>query len=67
MLTFEDIYYRKICAAIGTVPKQDHAGRTIHAGRQTVKDYFGWDEKGQFLATIYEEVKKARSPRSSEH
>jgi len=37
------------------------------AGRQTVKDYFGWDEKGQFLATIYEEVKKARSPRSSEH
>ena len=36
----EDIYYRKISAAIGTVRKQDATGRIIHAGRQSVKDLF---------------------------
>lgn len=36
----EDIYYRKIFAAIGMIKKQDDVGRVIHAGRQSVKDLF---------------------------
>lgn len=36
----EDIYYRKISAAIGMIKKQDNVGRIIHAGRQSVKDLF---------------------------
>ena len=36
----EDIYCRKISAAIGTVIKQDVTGRVIHTGRQSVKDLF---------------------------
>jgi len=36
----EDIYYRKISAAIGLTKKQDTTGRIIHAGRQSVKDLF---------------------------
>ena len=36
----EDIYYRKIVAAIGGTKKQDIVGRVIHAGRQSVKDLF---------------------------
>ncbi|MBU0694521.1 MAG: nucleotidyl transferase AbiEii/AbiGii toxin family protein, partial [Candidatus Omnitrophica bacterium] len=36
----EDIYYRKISAAIGMIKKQDATGRVIHAGRQSVKDLF---------------------------
>jgi len=36
----EDIYCRKIFAAIGMIKKQDAAGRIIHAGRQSVKDFF---------------------------
>lgn len=36
----EDIYYRKISAAIGLIKKQDNVGRVIHAGRQSVKDLF---------------------------
>jgi len=38
--SMEDIYYRKILAGMGTVKKQDAAGRIIHAGRQSVKDFF---------------------------
>lgn len=38
--SLEDIYYRKISAAIGMVKKQDATGRIIHAGRQSVKDLF---------------------------
>ena len=38
--SLEDIYYRKIFAAIGTIKKQDATGRIIHAGRQSVKDLF---------------------------
>jgi predicted nucleotidyltransferase component of viral defense system len=38
--SIEDIYYRKILAGMGTVKKQDAAGRIIHAGRQSVKDFF---------------------------
>lgn len=36
----EDIYYRKISAAIGIIKRQDNVGRVIHAGRQSVKDLF---------------------------
>lgn len=36
----EDIYCRKIFAAVGMVKKQDATGRVIHAGRQSVKDLF---------------------------
>ncbi len=36
----EDIYFRKISVAMGTVKKQDATGRVIHAGRQSVKDLF---------------------------
>lgn len=36
----EDIYCRKIFAAIGMIKKQDATGRIIHAGRQSVKDLF---------------------------
>ena len=36
----EDIYYRKISAAVGLVKKQDAVGRIIHAGRQSPKDLF---------------------------
>jgi len=36
----EDIYCRKISAAIGLIKKQDTTGRVIHAGRQSVKDLF---------------------------
>ena len=35
-----DIYYRKICAAMGRIKKQDATGRVIHSGRQSVKDLF---------------------------
>ncbi len=38
--SLEDIYYRKISAAIGMVKKQDSTGRVIHAGRQSAKDLF---------------------------
>lgn len=38
--SIEDIYYRKILAGMGTIKKQDTAGRIIHAGRQSVKDLF---------------------------
>ncbi len=38
--SIEDIYYRKILAGMGMVKKQDAAGRIIHAGRQSVKDFF---------------------------
>lgn len=38
--SLEDIYYRKIYAAIGMVKKQDATGRVIHAGRQSTKDLF---------------------------
>ena len=38
------------------------------AGRQRVKDYFGWDEKGQFLAAIYEsEPERGRNENSLSH
>src|SRR3989338_1110499 len=33
--SIEDIYHRKISAAMGTIKKQDAAGRIIHAGRQS--------------------------------
>lgn len=36
----EDIYFRKIFAAMGTIKKQDTTGRIIHTGRQSVKDLF---------------------------
>lgn len=36
----EDIYYRKTCAAMGRIKKEDTTGRVIHAGRQSVKDLF---------------------------
>jgi len=36
----EDIYYRKIISATGTVKKQDTIGRIIHTGRQSIKDLF---------------------------
>lgn len=38
--SIEDIYYRKILAGMGTIKKQDAAGRIINAGRQSVKDLF---------------------------
>ncbi len=38
--SIEDIYHRKISAAMGTVKKQDATGRIIHSGRQSVKDLF---------------------------
>ncbi|MFH1979062.1 MAG: nucleotidyl transferase AbiEii/AbiGii toxin family protein [Patescibacteria group bacterium] len=38
--SIEDIYYRKIQAAMGRVKKEDRTGRIIHAGRQSVKDLF---------------------------
>ena len=38
--SIEDIYHRKISAAMGTIKKQDATGRIIHAGRQSVKDLF---------------------------
>lgn len=38
--SIEDIYYRKISAAMGRVKKEDKTGRIIHAGRQSVKDLF---------------------------
>ena len=40
MHSLEDIYCRKISAAVGTTKKQDITGRIIHAGRQSVKDLF---------------------------
>jgi len=36
----DDIYCRKIYAAVGTIKKQDDTGKVIHAGRQSVKDFF---------------------------
>jgi len=36
----EDIYCRKISAAVGTTKKQDKTGRIISAGRQSAKDLF---------------------------
>ena len=36
----EDIYCRKISAAIGLIKKQDTIGRVLHSGRQSVKDLF---------------------------
>ena len=36
----DDIYYRKIYAAIGGYNKEDESGRTIATGRQSVKDLF---------------------------
>lgn len=40
--SLEDIYCRKISAAVGTetVKKQDITGRVLHSGRQSVKDLF---------------------------
>lgn len=38
--SIEDIYYRKIFAAIGKIKKQDVSGKTIPAGRQSTKDLF---------------------------
>lgn len=38
--SLEDIYLRKIFAAVGMFKKQDITGRVIHAGRQNVKDLF---------------------------
>lgn len=38
--SIEDIYYRKIVAAMGRIKKEDTTGRVIHAGRQSVKDLF---------------------------
>ena len=40
MHSINDIYYRKIMAAIEGTKKQDVVGRVIHAGRQSVKDLF---------------------------
>lgn len=36
----EDIYFRKINAAAGTVRKENAAGMIIAGGRQAVKDLF---------------------------
>ncbi len=38
--SIEDIYYRKISAAMGKIKSEDATGRVIHAGRQSVKDLF---------------------------
>ena len=38
--SIEDIYYRKISAAMGRIKREDATGRIIHAGRQSVKDLF---------------------------
>jgi len=38
--SIEDIYYRKIQAAMGRVKREDKTGRIIHAGRQSIKDLF---------------------------
>lgn len=38
--SLDDIYYRKIYAAIGGYNKEDESGRIIAAGRQSVKDLF---------------------------
>ncbi|MFH0924592.1 MAG: nucleotidyl transferase AbiEii/AbiGii toxin family protein [bacterium] len=38
--SMEDIYCRKIYAAIGRIKKQDSTGRVIHAGRQSIKDLY---------------------------
>ncbi len=36
----EDIYFRKICAAIGTKQKNSDTGQIVATGRQSVKDLF---------------------------
>ncbi len=38
--SIEDIYYRKILAAIGEIPRKDLIGRAIPSGRQSAKDLF---------------------------
>ena len=38
--SIDDIYYRKIYAAVGAQNKEDESGRIIAAGRQSVKDLF---------------------------
>ena len=38
--SIEDIYYRKICAAIGRQEKQGEAGHAMATGRQSIKDLF---------------------------
>jgi hypothetical protein len=41
VLSIPDIYFRKILAACGSIPKSDSTGRTTFAGgRQEVKDFF---------------------------
>ena len=40
MHSLDDIYYRKIFAAIGAYVKEDAIGRVIPTGRQTAKDLF---------------------------
>lgn len=52
----EDIYCRKISAAIGMIKKQDNVGRVIHAGRQSVKDLFDLyylSEQHKFLSEFF--------------
>jgi glycosyltransferase involved in cell wall biosynthesis len=53
------------CARLAANPSL--CDRMGDAGRKRILDLFEWGKKGQFLARIYEEVKKPRSPRSSEH
>ena len=38
--SMEDIYYRKICAAIGSQEKQGETGHAMATGRQSIKDLF---------------------------
>jgi len=38
--SMDDIYYRKICAAIGRQEKQGETGHVMATGRQSVKDLF---------------------------
>ena len=38
--SMEDIYYRKICAAIGRQEKQGETGHAMATGRQSIKDLF---------------------------
>ncbi|MDO8675482.1 MAG: nucleotidyl transferase AbiEii/AbiGii toxin family protein [Candidatus Omnitrophota bacterium] len=40
MHSMDDIYYRKICAAIGGQEKQGEAGQVVATGRRSVKDLF---------------------------
>ena len=52
--SIEDIYYRKILAAIGARDKESATGRVVATGRQSVKDLFDI----YYLSTKYKSLSK---------